>query len=105
MRAAGDAEYKLNLVYVGVDSIIRSKTRVAERVGKGGHDVPADALERRYERSLLNLEEAAGLADRVIVFDNSGDRHRLVLVDEGGVVRRHAELPRWLGGTRYWRGA
>ncbi len=61
------------------------------------------ALERRYERSMRNLEEAAGLADQVIVFDNSGDRHRLVLVDEGGVVRWHAELPGWLDGLRYGR--
>ena len=100
MRAARNAGYKLNLVYVGVYSVVRSKTRVAERVSKGGHNVAEDALLRRFERSMKALDEAAVLADRVIVFDNSGDRHRLVLVDEGG-VRWHTEPPQWLSGTRY----
>jgi len=34
-----------------------SALRVAERVAKGGHDVPVDDIRRRFSKSLANLLE------------------------------------------------
>src|SRR3546814_9296463 len=55
MRAAGEAAYQVNLVYVGVRDVRHSIGRVRERVSRGGHDVPIADLWRRFDRSLANL--------------------------------------------------
>ena len=44
----------------------------SRRVLAGGHNVPEMDVRRRYLRSLQNLS-AAGIADRVPLFDNSDD--------------------------------
>src|SRR3546814_9277590 len=75
MRAAGEAAYQVNLVYVGVRDVRHSIGRVRERVSRGGHDVPIADLWRRFDRSLANLAVAMQLANhRVLLIDNSGDR-------------------------------
>jgi len=41
------------------------------RVMQGGHDVPDEKLEARFERTLANLERAVRALPLVLVFDNS----------------------------------
>jgi predicted ABC-type ATPase len=100
LRLIGEAAkrgYKVTLVFVGIDRPDVSGNRVALRVGRGGHDVPDDAIVRRFGRSLANLPVAAAASDRVFVLDNSGERPRLLLVTEAGrPVRRASTLPPWL---------
>lgn len=48
--------------------------RVAERVARGGHDVPEEKIRSRYERSLKNLPLLPTLCDEFYVFDNSMPR-------------------------------
>jgi predicted ABC-type ATPase len=96
MREAKDAGYSVNLVYVGIPSAQLSTARVQERVRQGGHDVPIADSDRRYPRSMANLEEAMRIADRSMVIDNSGDRHRIVLLRENDRTRYlSGDLPRW----------
>jgi|GEM_PF-5004108 len=95
MQAAKDAGYKVNLVYVGVDDPSVSLGRVADRVSKGGHDVPTEAIERRYELSLKNLPKAAAIADYVAVYDNSRSTRQLIAERENGQERQHAPMPAW----------
>jgi len=47
--------YKINLLYIWLESPEFAKQRVAQRVLIGGHDIPADVVERRYYRGLNNL--------------------------------------------------
>jgi predicted ABC-type ATPase len=97
MRRAQASGYKLTLVYVGLDDPVLSYVRVADRVGQGGHDVPPDAIARRFPVSLANLAPALALADRAYIFDNSEERRRFLVKVEGGAVRWQAErLPTWL---------
>ena len=96
MRDAASAGYKINLVFVGIPSASASAIRVAERVASGGHDVPREHSDRRYSRAMANLPVAMGLADRTIVLDNSGERHRLLLIRENGRTRFEAvPMPGW----------
>ncbi|WP_419803664.1 zeta toxin family protein [Terriglobus sp.] len=99
LRAAHEKGYKVNVIFVGLQDAERSEARVAERVSLGGHDVPQDAIHRRYKRAMLNLAEAAAIADRVIIFENSEQSHRLLLIREDGEVRHHAPFPEW---ARRW---
>jgi predicted ABC-type ATPase len=97
MRRAKAAGYKLTLVYVGLDDAVLSRARVADRVALGGHDVPLDAIARRFPASLANLAPALALVDRAYIFDNSEERRRLLLKIENGAARWKADqLPKWL---------
>jgi predicted ABC-type ATPase len=40
-----------------------AKSRVAERVTKGGHNIPEDVIERRYEKGIENFSKYASQAD------------------------------------------
>jgi predicted ABC-type ATPase len=97
MRRARACNYKITLVFVGLERADLSASRVADRVWHGGHDVPLDAIARRFPVSLANLAPALALADRAYIFDNSEERRRFLLKVEGGAVRWQAErLPTWL---------
>lgn len=96
MRRAAEAGYKVTLVYVGLRSAALSRARVDGRVLDGGHDVPADALHRRYPDSLRRLGQALEIATRAYLIDNSGRRRRLLLIREDGRDRFRLPLPVWL---------
>lgn len=97
MNAARDADYKINLVFVGVRDADLSGRRVADRVRRGGHTVPIAAIFRRYPDTLAKLPRAMALAHRTFVLDNSDRRRRLLLVHEDGRARFvAADLPSWL---------
>lgn len=55
VKAAQSAGYKVTLLFIWIDSPATAMQRVAERVVKGGHDIPSEVIERRYYRGLFNL--------------------------------------------------
>lgn len=70
--------YEVELHYVRLGTPQGSIDRVAERVARGGHDVPQEDILRRYERSLENLPSAIEKADKTTLYDNSGRRTEIV---------------------------
>jgi len=96
MAEARERGFKVNLVFIGIKDAQQSFSRVGARVELGGHTVPDDAIARRFNQSMGNLPEAMKLADRALVFDNTGKRRRLILSRENGrtkLVSRN--LPQW----------
>jgi len=99
MRHAKAAGYFVVLYFVGVEDHAISIARVADRVGKGGHDVPAAKIRSRYEGSMRLLADAADTADRVYVFDNSGmgkERRLCAALDEQGLRAFSDPMPAWV---------
>lgn len=86
IREFRDAGYRIELNYLWIPSAEFSAERVASRVANGGHDIPAEAITRRYGKSLWNLVNLyMPLADYVAVWDNSAERPRRVYErDEDG---------------------
>ena len=98
MKKAGTAGYKVNLVFVGLDEPELAVMRVADRVAQGGHDVPRDAIVRRFDDAMTRLASAVAISDRCYVFDNSGIRRTLLLVREGHhTLFAAANIPPWAG--------
>jgi predicted ABC-type ATPase len=65
--------YTVHLFYLWVPTVDLALSRVKDRVSKGGHDVPALDVRRRFERSIRNFfRDYCSLADSWILFDNSG---------------------------------
>lgn len=75
-----------SLIYVALRSPALSQRRVAGRVKLGGHDVPADKLEQRWQRSVALLPWFASRATHFWVFDNSDsvENQPPVLLANGG---------------------
>lgn len=66
------------MVYVAVRTPDIAIERVAFRVEAGGHDVPADKVRSRWERSHEILAALVPHLDALFVFDNTEERAELV---------------------------
>lgn len=97
MREAAAAGYKVNLVFVGVDDAALCMSRVSDRVSAGGHNVPPEAIVRRFDDALKKLPLAFEIADRSFILDNAGPRRRIILIQEGKQSRFVArDTPHWV---------
>jgi predicted ABC-type ATPase len=64
--------WTVHLFYLWLPSVGICKARVAERVARGGHNIPVETIERRYFRSVRNLlNEYAASCSLAICYDNS----------------------------------
>jgi len=93
--------YLVHLLFLALRSPELALTRVAERVERGGHDVPEATVRRRYRRGLANFEKLyRPLSDTWILYDNSGPNPMAIALGDG------AGDPRVLDGTAWdqlWR--
>jgi predicted ABC-type ATPase len=73
------AGYRIEIIYLHVASPQLALLRIAARVRQGGHKVTSSDVLRRFTRSWINFQRSYRLlADEWTVYDNSGDRARLV---------------------------
>lgn len=71
-RAASEG-INIYVLYVGLSSPELHIERVRARVNRGGHDIPAVHIYRRYEHSRLNLIELLPLITALRLYDNSAN--------------------------------
>ena len=77
--------YRVHMFYLWIPGPKLALLRIRERVQKGGHNVPASTVRRRFRRTRTNLMHLyrPGL-DTLRVFDNSTAEPRLIFEDEDG---------------------
>ncbi len=94
----------LHVMLVPIDL---SLNRVAERVRRGGHEVPEAKIRARYERLWPLVVEARATADRTAFYDNSQTQtpFRLVASYERGRQIGSASWPAWAPPTLAARAA
>lgn len=94
-RKARDLGYLVRMYYVGLDTAAESLTRIANRVRKGGHDIPADDVQRRFARRKQALAAVLPYCDEATFFDNDNG---FVAVAEyrNGVIACFDGAPRWV---------
>ncbi len=78
LKEARLAGYSIIFFYVWLHSFELAINRVASRVSKGGHHIPADVVERRYAKGIKNFNKYALLADDWYIYNNSGTSYELV---------------------------
>jgi predicted ABC-type ATPase len=101
-QRAKSGGWNLGIVYIGLKTPKIAIERVRLRRLRGGHNVPPADVRRRYQRSLVNLASIYGIADRLVVLDNSSSRapmKRLLEANRGQITFRHRRLPKWLSGA------
>lgn len=81
IRRAHAKGYKVTLVFFWLNSAELAIQRVAERVSKGGHDIPVEIIRRRYVSGIRNLFNLyAPEVDSWSIYDNSTTKRRNVAV-------------------------
>ena len=99
LKEAEVSGYSVVLFFIGVEGSKVSDERVAMRVAKGGHDVPAEKLIEWYPRIMWNLQRALAELSNVRVYDNGDLKrpYRLVATRENGQkIKLHGTVPEWL---------
>ena len=72
VETAHQKGYNVTLLYFWLESPEQAIERVAERVSKGGHDIPKDVIIRRYWAGLNNLFDIyVPIVDSWILVNNS----------------------------------
>lgn len=89
--------YTFHLIFLWLESPELALQRVAERVRRGGHDIPDEVVRRRYERGLRNFRELyRPLASTWMIYDNSAvGAARPVAVGSGADVAEILDLETW----------
>lgn len=79
IRAAQAQGYRVILLFFWLRDAELAKFRVSSRVREGGHDIPVDVIERRYNAGIRNLFDIyLDIADQALLFDNSEGKHELI---------------------------
>jgi predicted ABC-type ATPase len=103
LEAAIEAGLEVHVWYAGLASVEHHIRRVRARVARGGHDIPEEAIRRRYVASRLNLIRLLPRLASVRVYDNSAEADPahglepqpvLVLHVERGAIVAPADLSR-----------
>lgn len=89
---AKERGFEIRLIYVILRSPEINIKRIQMRVAKGGHDVPADKVAKRWKRSLDQLPWFLDQADWALLFDNS-EELRLIGRKADGVVSLDPAAP------------
>jgi predicted ABC-type ATPase len=95
IRSAQGAGYQvvIHVMLVPEELAVR---RVAYRVQAGGHDVPERKIRERYHRLWRLVAQAISLADRAVLYDNSGRVGPVKIADFfGGLPIGAATVPEW----------
>jgi predicted ABC-type ATPase len=94
---------EVRMWYAGLSSPELHIQRVRSRVSRGGHDIPEEAIRRRYDRSRLNLVALLPALSALRVYDNSAETDPatgvvpvpvLVLHTQNGKILNPVDLPR-----------
>ena len=77
--------YKIHLFFLWVRSIEIALERIADRVRRGGHDIPENVVQRRFSKGIYNLFHIYRmLLDYWAVFDNSSNLPSMIVFEESG---------------------
>ena len=95
IELAKSLEYKIELHYVGVNSVDIAKERIAYRVSQGGHGIPDADVERRYNESFGRLKEIISLCDLAVLYDNTESFNRFAIYQGGKLFDLANSRPDW----------
>ena len=84
LRAAG---YRIRLDFLWIPDLDITRNRVRQRVTKGGHNIPDEIQQRRFQRGIRNLAERyRPLVHYWRLYDNTGQHPHLVAEEMDGIL-------------------
>jgi len=95
IHQAKDLGYIIKVYYVGVSSVEIAKERVRYRVANGGHGIPEEDIERRYQESFEKFLQVIPLCDSLHIYDNTEFFREVALMKKGTWIKIVPECPEW----------
>jgi predicted ABC-type ATPase len=96
---AKQAGYFIRIFFIATTNPTINAARIANRVMKGGHDVPITKIISRYKKSIYNCIKVSNIVDRLYIYDNSVDGEEAKLqfrLVNGSVEKIYVKtLPEW----------
>ena len=100
IRRAKERGYTIRLYYIGLDTMEESLGRIANRVAKGGHDIPKEDVERRFQSRFADVLRVLPYCDEARFFDNDNGFVEVAEYRNGELIPRVSNPPRWLRELR-----
>ena len=79
--------YGVTFFFVYLENVELAKNRVAIRVSKGGHNIPADVIERRYVKGINNLCKYTTISNDWYIYNNSRKAYELIAKNISGQTK------------------
>ncbi|MBI2174790.1 MAG: zeta toxin family protein [Candidatus Omnitrophica bacterium] len=80
--------YRIQLFFLWIPTVEMALARIADRVRRGGHDIPERVVRRRFHKGIQNFfTRYRPLLDLWMLFDNSGTKPQLIACEEVGELR------------------
>ncbi len=80
--------YRIQLFFLWIPTVEMALARIADRVRRGGHDIPEQVVRRRFPKGIEHLfARYRPLLDSWMLFDNSGTEPRLIAREELGELQ------------------
>ena len=95
-RKVKDAGYNIRMFYVGLDTQDECLKRIANRVEKGGHDIPTQDVARRFAGRFEALAQVLPYCDEAVFFDNDNGFAQVAEYRNGEIIPLVEAHPRWL---------
>ena len=96
IRRAKERGYTIRLYYIGLDTMEESLGRIRNRVAKGGHDIPKEDVERRFQSRFADVLRVLPYCDEARFFDNDNGFVEVAEYRNGELIPRVSNPPRWL---------
>jgi len=80
--------YKIHLFFLWIRSMEIAIERIANRVRRGGNNIPENVVQRRFNKGIYNLFTIyRPLLDYWAVFDNSSNLPSMIVFEESGKLK------------------
>lgn len=96
LKEAKNAGFKVEMIYVGLDNVDLNIQRVANRVAKGGHNIPTDAIIKRYNSSRENLIQCINLLDKLEIYDNTHIMELNLAIEDSEIKYFNDNAKQWI---------
>ena len=91
-----DLGYHVRLFYIGLDSAEESLSRIANRVKRGGHDIPRDDVVRRFAGRWEAVAKVLPFCDEAEFYDNDNGFALVAEYRNGELRTVGSPRPQWL---------
>ena len=91
-----DLGYAVRLFYIGLDSMDESLVRIQNRVKRGGHNIPAEDVERRFQDRWGAVSKVLPYCDIAEFYDNDNGFVKVAEYRNGELRKIGEYSPKWL---------
>jgi predicted ABC-type ATPase len=88
--------YAVQIFYFGVEDLGLSIKRIAERVFRGEHHVPANLVKERFLNSVSLLNHYFDKPDLIVFIDNTSVPEKIAVLANGKVSFRLKKIHKWI---------